>query len=75
MGGAIAKTNERFLDSMYAAHPQLPPHRRASKADVLRESAQQIEWAETQHLVDSVVRERSIHLLECRDIVSRRARL
>jgi hypothetical protein len=68
---SVRRRHEFFMDSVYAAHPGVPrPEQNA--AEVLRDSAREIEDRNRERIVDSVLRERLTRLLQCRPQVVQR---
>jgi len=69
---AISARTDARLESLYAANPSLPPLS-TSRADLLRQQADSIEWTETEDRMNEIMRARASALVRCRPEVVRRS--
>lgn len=69
----ITAGNERFMDSIRAAHPgALPPEREPTLPEQLRAQADSIERANTADMARGMMWERAARYAQCRDAVASR---
>lgn len=62
----MSRQSQRMLDSVYAAHPQLPQHQRYSASDSLRMIADEMDEARLRATLDSINVSRLLRLTACR---------
>lgn len=71
--GSVYESSQRLLDSAYRAYPALGPSTTEHTARLLRDAADDIEHAELQRLLHSVMADRWIEMQNCEDEVMQRA--